>query len=80
MSEQAGERMSAAERAVWSKRVSERYERTSERTSEWPSTYVPIISGSEPPWLVRLNFETMRKLRQKLGRALSLEVEAKKLK
>ena len=38
-----------AERAVRSKRMSERCERTSERTSEWPGTYVPITSLSEPP-------------------------------
>ena len=29
--------------------MSERCERASERTSEWPSTYVPITSLSKPP-------------------------------
>ena len=37
-----------ANRAVWSKRTSERCERTSERISEWPSTYVSILVCSRP--------------------------------
>ena len=34
--------------AVRSKRTSERCERTSEQTSEWPSTYVSILACSRP--------------------------------
>ena len=49
MSERARERKSAAERAVQSKRMSERCEQTSKRTSEWPSTYIPILGCSKPP-------------------------------
>ena len=30
--------------------MSERCERTSEQTSEWPGTYVPITGSSKPPW------------------------------
>ena len=30
--------------------MSERYERTSERTNEWPSTYIPIHGCSAPLW------------------------------
>ena len=30
--------------------MSERCERTVERTSEWPSTYIPILRCSKPPW------------------------------
>ena len=49
----ASKQMSAAERAreassaERSKRMSERCEGTSERTSEWPITNVPISRGSE---------------------------------
>ena len=35
-------------RAVRSKRMSEQCERTSEQTSKWPSTCVPILGCSEP--------------------------------
>ena len=38
-----------AKRAVRSKRMSERCKRTRERTSEWLSTYVPILGCSKPP-------------------------------
>ena len=46
--------MSVAERAIEASSAeqaneSERCERTSKQTSEWPSTYVPIIGLSEPP-------------------------------
>ena len=37
-----------AKRAVRSKRTSERCEGTSERTSEWPSSYVSILVCSRP--------------------------------
>ena len=37
-----------AKRAVWSKRTSEHCEQTSERTSKWPSAYVPILGCSAP--------------------------------
>ena len=37
-----------SELAGWSKRISERCERMSERTSEWPSTYVSILVCSRP--------------------------------
>ena len=33
-----------------SQRTSNRCEQTSERTSEWPSTYVPILGFSNPSW------------------------------
>ena len=42
------QRSAWAKRAVRSKRTSERCERTSERTSKWPSTYVPILGFSNP--------------------------------
>ena len=45
----AAERSARVELAVRSKRMSERYEQMSERTSEWPSTYVPIKGLSETP-------------------------------
>ena len=47
-SEGVSERRERAKRAVWSKQTSERCERTSERTSEWPSTYVSILVCSRP--------------------------------
>ena len=51
VSEHASKRESAqAKRAVRSKRTSERCERMSERTSEWPSTNVPISRDSESLW------------------------------
>ena len=37
-----------AKRAVWNKQMSERCEQTSEWTSEWPGTHVPIFGCSEP--------------------------------
>ena len=45
----AAERASKAKRAVRSKRMRERCELTSERTSEWPSTYFSITGLSTPP-------------------------------
>ena len=36
--------------AVRSKQMRERFERTSERTREWPSTYVSFLCCSEPQW------------------------------
>ena len=52
VSEQASERTNErsgarAKRAVWSKRVSERCEQTSERMNEWLITNVRILRGSE---------------------------------
>ena len=44
------QRRARAKRAVRSKRASERCERTSERTSEWPNTYVPNLGCSAPLW------------------------------
>ena len=43
-----------AKRAVRSKRTSEQCERMSERTSEWPSTYVSILVCSRPQCSVPL--------------------------
>ena len=48
-----------AKRAVWNKQISERCERTSEQTSEWPSTYIPILGCLEPLW-TRTNFRAWR--------------------
>ena len=47
------QRNAQAKPALWSKRTSERCERMSKRTSEWPSTYVPILDCSAPLWSVR---------------------------
>ena len=47
------QRRARAKWAVWSKWTSERCERTSKRTSEWPSNYVSILVCSRPqctPW------------------------------
>ena len=44
------QRSARAKRGVQSKQTSERCERTSERTSEWPSTYVPILGCSAALW------------------------------
>ena len=44
------QRSARAKQAGWSKRMSERCEQTSKRTSEWPSTYVPILGVSNPSW------------------------------
>ena len=41
---------SSAERAVRSKRTSEWWERTSERMSKWPITFISISKGSESLW------------------------------
>ena len=56
MSKQASERMSErsgarAKLTVRSKQTGERCERTRERTSEWPSTYILILGFSNPPWI-----------------------------
>ena len=51
VSERANEwaqRRAWVKRAVWSKQTSERCERMSERTSEWPSIYVSILVCSRP--------------------------------
>ena len=51
VSERANEwaqRRARAKRAVRSKQTSERCERMSKRTSEWPSTYVSILVCSRP--------------------------------
>ena len=45
-----------AKQAVRSKRTSERCERTSEETSEWPSTYVSILVCSRPQCIRKGNF------------------------
>ena len=37
-----------AKQAVRSKQMSEQFERTSELTNEWPTTYVPILGCSKP--------------------------------
>ena len=53
VSEQANEwaqRSAQAKQAVWSERMSERCKWISERTSEWPSTYVSNHGCSEPLW------------------------------
>ena len=52
---------SSAKRAVQSKRMSERCERRSERTSEWPSTYVFILCCSRPHWDGRTDGPTDRR-------------------
>ena len=44
------QRRARAKRAIQSKQRSERCERTSEQTSEWPSTYVSILVCSRPQW------------------------------
>ena len=44
------QRRARAKRAVRSKWTSERCEQTSERTREWPSTYVSILVCSRPQW------------------------------
>ena len=55
VSEQANEwaqRSVQAKQAVRSKQTSERCERMSKRTSEWPSTYIWVLGGSGPQWNV----------------------------
>ena len=42
------QRRARAKRAVRSKQTSERCERTSERTNEWPSTHIWVLRGSGP--------------------------------
>ena len=42
------QRSARAKRAVRSQRMSEWCEQTNERTSEWPSTYVPFLGSFEP--------------------------------
>ena len=51
VSERANEwaqRSARAKRVGRSKQTNERYERTSERTSEWPSTYIWVLGWSGP--------------------------------
>ena len=49
-SDKLAKQKTQAKEAVRSKRMSEKFEQTSKRMSEWPSTYIPILGCSAPLW------------------------------